>query len=67
MSNFIATCKQCGESVDCSIEWPDDSNEAVVTVAPHTCQTPKLEYRGDYIEVPKADLFPGWVDLDKTD
>ena len=24
MSNFTATCSECGEMVDCTIEWPDD-------------------------------------------
>ena len=62
MSNFTATCTECGEIVDCTIEWLDDETaggyvtQAVVTVEPHTCSEPKLVYQGDYIEVPKEEL-----------
>ena len=62
MSNFTATCTECGEIVDCTIEWPDDETaawaggQAVVAVSPHTCHAPKLEYQGEYIQVAKEEL-----------
>ena len=64
MSNFIAVCSLCGESVACTIVWEDGAGEADVTVAPHTCkmegmtslEIDDLSYEGDYINVPKVEL-----------
>ena len=64
MSYFTSVCSECGEPVACTIVWEDGVDEAIVTVAPHTCKVEgmtaeeiaALSYQGEYINVPKVEL-----------